>query len=93
MDERKRPTTQRKQNHDNPVHSRLRRIQQQSKPHNRPYHSANDKKKILGLTLDPKLTYNEHIKQTKTKADKTIKILKALTSTNWGKSKETLTNT
>ena len=49
--------------------------------------------KILGLTLDPKLTYNEHIKQTKTKADKTIKILKALTSTHWGKSKETLTNT
>ena len=93
----KRPTTQCKQNHDNPVHPRPRRIQEQSKPHNRPYHSANDQKvknpKILGLTLDPKLTYNEHIKQTKTKADKTLKILKALTSIHWGKSKETLTNT
>ena len=49
--------------------------------------------KILGLTLDTKLTYNEHIKQTKAKADKTIKILKELTSTHWGKSKETLSNT
>ena len=46
--------------------------------------------KIIGLTLDPKLTYNEHIKKAKTKADKNIKILKALTSTHWGKSKKNL---
>ena len=49
--------------------------------------------KILGLTLDPKLTYNEHIKQTTTKANKTLKILKTLTATKWGKQKETIINT
>ena len=49
--------------------------------------------KILGLTFDPKLTFNEHIKTSKDKAEKTINILKALTSTHWGKNKETLTNT
>ena len=36
--------------------------------------------KLLGLTLDPKLTYNKHIKITTTKARKRIQILKALTS-------------
>jgi hypothetical protein len=49
--------------------------------------------KILGLTLDPKLTYNEHIKQTTKKANKSLKILKTLTATKWGKQKETLINT
>ena len=49
--------------------------------------------KILGLTFDPKLTFNEHIKTSKDKAEKTINIIKALTSTHWGKNKETLTNT
>ena len=49
--------------------------------------------KILGLTLDPKLTYNEHIKQTKTKAHKTTNIYKAISGTTWGKNKETLTHT
>ena len=48
---------------------------------------------ILGLTFDPKLTFNEHIKTSKDKAEKTINILKAKTSTHWGKNKETLTNT
>ena len=48
---------------------------------------------ILGLTFDPKLTFNKHTQATKDKADKTLKILNALTSTNWGKQKETLTNT
>ena len=45
--------------------------------------------KILGLTLDPKLTYNWHIDLAATKARKTINILKVLTSTKWGKHKET----
>ena len=35
--------------------------------------------KILGLTLDPKLTYNKHIEKNTPKARKTIQILKALT--------------
>ena len=49
--------------------------------------------KILGLTLDPKLTYSEHIKHTVKKANKTLNVIKALTATNWGKQKETLVNT
>ena len=46
--------------------------------------------KILGLTLDPKLTYNRHIDLAATKARKTINILKVLTSTKWGKRKDTI---
>ena len=46
--------------------------------------------KLLGLTLDPKLTYNRHIDLAATKARKTINILKVLTSTKWGKHKETI---
>ena len=49
--------------------------------------------KILGLTFDPKLNYNEHIEKTKSKAGKTINLLKALTSTSWGKQKETIATT
>ena len=45
---------------------------------------------ILGLTLDPKLTYNRHIDLAATKARKTINILKVLTSTKWGKHNETI---
>ena len=49
--------------------------------------------KILGLTFDPKLTYNKHIQTTKEKAQKTTNILKTLTSTHWGKQKETIITT
>jgi len=49
--------------------------------------------KILGLTLDPKLNFSEHTKITKTKADKSINLLKALTTTKWGKQKETIIST
>ncbi|MGK2940486.1 MAG: reverse transcriptase domain-containing protein [Immundisolibacter sp.] len=49
--------------------------------------------KILGLTFDPKLNYGEHIKIAQEKANKTTNILKALTSTKWGKQKETITTT
>ena len=48
---------------------------------------------ILGLTLDPKMTFNQHVTNMTYKARKTIKVLKALTSTQWGKDKETLLNT
>ena len=46
--------------------------------------------KILGLTLDPSFNFGDHSKITKEKADSSIRILKALTSTSWGKQKETL---
>jgi hypothetical protein len=49
--------------------------------------------KILGLTFDPQLTFAEHIKNTQTKANKTLNIIKSLTSTKWGKQKETLVTT
>ena len=49
--------------------------------------------KILGLTLDPKINFAAHIRYTKTKAYKTIKIYKALTGASWGKSKDTLLHT
>ena len=39
--------------------------------------------KILGLILDPKLTVKDHVNKTKEKADKNIKILKALNGTTW----------
>ena len=46
--------------------------------------------KILGLTFDPKLTYNSHIRKTSDKARNTLKLLKALTSTKWGNKKKQL---
>ena len=49
--------------------------------------------KILGLTFDPKLTYNAHIRKASDKARNTLKLLKALTSTKWGKQKETIVAT
>ena len=49
--------------------------------------------KVLGLTFDTGHNFKEHIDRTATKANKTIPIIKALTATNWGKNKETLTAT
>ena len=51
---------------------------------------TNKKPKILELTLDPKLTYSKHIQNTTLKAKQTMRIMKALTTTHWGKSEETL---
>ena len=45
--------------------------------------------KVLGLTLDPKLTYSTHINNISVQAHKPLQIIKALT-TGWGKQKETL---
>ena len=44
--------------------------------------------KVLGLTLDPKLTYSTHIHNISVQAHK--QIIKVLTATGWGKQKETL---
>ena len=46
--------------------------------------------KVLGLTLDPKLTYSTHINNISVDAHTTLQIIKALTATGWGKQKETL---
>ena len=46
--------------------------------------------KILGLHFDPKLTFNEHVKKTEAKAKGTLKLIKALSGTDWGQQKETL---
>ena len=49
--------------------------------------------RILGLTFDTKLNFGEHTKATETKSKKTLKLIKAISGTNWGQQKETLVNT
>ena len=46
--------------------------------------------KVLGLTLDPKLTYSTHIHNISVQSHKPLQMIKALTVTGWGKWKETL---
>ena len=47
-------------------------------------------RKVLGLTLDPKLTYiQQHIHNISVHAHKPLQIIKSLTATGWGKQKET----
>ena len=46
--------------------------------------------KVLGLTLDPKLTYSTHIHNISVQPHKPLQIIKTLTATGWGKQKETL---
>ena len=46
--------------------------------------------KVLGLTLDRKLTYSTHIHNISVQAHKPLQIIKKLTATGWGKQKETL---
>ena len=49
--------------------------------------------KILGITLGPKLNFSQNINVTITKPKQTLNILKALTSTKWGKQKELIVST
>ena len=49
--------------------------------------------KVLGLALDPKLTYSTHINNISVQAHQPLQLIKALTSTGWGKQKETLMDT
>ena len=46
--------------------------------------------KVMGLTLDPKLTYRTHIHNISIQPIKPLQMIKALTATGWGKQKETL---
>ena len=45
---------------------------------------------ILGLTLNPKVTYSTHIHNISVHAHKPLQIIKSLIATGWGKQKETL---
>ena len=45
---------------------------------------------VLGLTIDPKLTYSTHIHNISVHAHTLLQIIKALTATGWGKQNETL---
>ena len=49
--------------------------------------------KILGVIFDPKLTFNEHSKYIKGNTNKSLNVMKSLTSTSWGKQKEPMINT
>ena len=49
--------------------------------------------KVLGLALDPKLTYITHIHTISVQAHKPLQMIEALTATGWGKQKETLMDT
>ena len=46
--------------------------------------------KVLGLTVDRKLTYSTHIYNISVKTHKPLQMIKALTTTWWGKQMETL---
>ena len=46
--------------------------------------------KVLGLTVDLKLTYSTHSHNISVQAHKPLQIIKSLTATGWGKQKETL---
>ena len=46
--------------------------------------------KVLGLTLDPKLTYSTHIHNISVQAHTPLQMIKSLTAAGWGKQKETL---
>ena len=46
--------------------------------------------KFLGITLDPKLNFLQHIKNIKYKCQRSINLLKILTNTDWGGEKNSL---
>ena len=46
--------------------------------------------KVLGITLDPILTYSTHIHNISEQAFKPLQIIKPFTARRWGKQKETL---
>ena len=46
--------------------------------------------KLLGLTLDPKLTHSTHIHNISVQSHKPLQMIKALTATGWGQQMETL---
>ena len=49
--------------------------------------------KILGVTLDPMMSFKHHVKAMKDKINNRTNILKALAGSTWGKDKEVLATT
>ena len=49
--------------------------------------------KILGLTFDKRLNFNEHVKVIEGRAKSSLKLVKAISGTTWGQQKETLVTT
>ena len=47
-------------------------------------------RKVMGLTLDPKLAYSTRIHNISVQEHKTLQMIKARTATGWGKQKEAL---
>ena len=84
----KQPLTKSRQNNLHSVHTRPCRIYDLT-INNKALPMATHPK-VLGLTLDPKLTYSTHIHNISVQAHKPLQIIKALTATGWGKQKETL---
>ena len=89
LDKTKQPLTKSRQNNLHSVHTRPCRIYEQSGPSkkNKALPMATHPK-VLGLTLDPKLTYSTHIHNISVQAHTPLQIIKALTATGW-KQKET----
>ena len=83
-----------RQNNLHSVHTRPCRIYEQSGPNNKPQStSLGNALKGSGSYLRPKLTYSTHIHNISVHAHKPLQIIKAFTTTGWGKQKETLTAT
>ena len=80
--------TKSRQNNLHSVHARPCRIYEQSGSKNTQPCTTHDN--VLGLTLDPKLTYSTQIHNISVQAHKRLQIIKALTATGWGKQNETL---
>ena len=76
----KQPLTKSRQNNLHSVHTRPCRINEQSGPNNKALPMATHPK-ILGLTLDPKLTYSRHVHNISVQPHKPLQITKALTAT------------
>ena len=73
------------------LHIRPSGIQHKSCTTNKQYHTSHEHQPQNPRNHSPPQTrYNKHIDKTTTKAHKTIQIFKALTSTTWGKQKETI---
>ena len=91
MDKTKQYHTKSRQNNLHSVHARPCRVYEQSVPiiHNNALPMAMHPK-VLGLTLDPELTYRTHPQHLSTHKHKPLQIIKLLPATGWGKQKETL---